>query len=156
MDKKKVTIFIDTNVFIIDLRYKSDVNFEINRSFLDYVAKQGKGITSIINLLEVCGILSFNLNRQQILELFHYFPDKYKIDIIPSDDIESFLPEVSVKDIMDVIYKKSGFGDALIAYIINSFLTEKTVFVSWDAGHFKNLLSIKTLTPKEFLLSGLK
>lgn len=151
MDKKKVTIFIDTNVFIIDLRYKHDINFRTNRDFLDFVAKQGKGITSIINLLEVCGILSFNLNQQQILELFHYLPARYKIDIVPSNDIDSFLPEVSIKAIMDIIYKKAGFGDALIAHFIKDFLTEKAVFVSWDAVHFKNLLSIKTLTPKEFL-----
>lgn len=151
MDKKKVTIFIDTNVFIIDLRYKNDINFKINREFLDFIAKYGKGITGIINLLEVCGILSFNLNQQQILELFHYFPEKYKIDIIPSNDLDSFLPETSVKAVMDMIYKKASFGDALIANFIKEFLTENPIFVSWDAVHFKDLLPVKTVTPKEFL-----
>ncbi len=154
MDKKKVTVFIDTNVFIIDLRYKNDINFKTNRDFLDFIAKQGKGITSNINLLEVCGILSFNLNQQQILELFHYFPAKYKIDIIPSNDIDSFIPKTSIREIMNMIYKKASFGDALIANFIKSFLTKNTIFVSWDAVHFKNLLAIKTLTPKEFLIEG--
>ena len=155
MDKKKVAIFVDTNVFVIDLRYRHDINFKKNRDFLDLLVRYGKGMTSIINLLEVCGILSFNLNRQQLLELFYYFPKKYKINIIPSHDMDYLLPEIPVKTVMDMIYKKASFGDALIANLVNRFLTEKTVFVSWNALHFKNLLSVKALTPDEFLLSKL-
>jgi len=108
-------------------------------------------MTSIINLLEVCGILSFNLNRQQVLELFYYLPKKYGIDIIPSNDIDSFLPEASVKNTMDIICKKASLGDALVANLINHSLDEKGLFVSWDAEHFKRLLSMKVLTPKEFM-----
>ena len=153
MDTKKTTVFIDTNIFVIDLRYKDDVNFKINRSFLDLIAVKGRGVTSIINLLELCGILSFNLNQRQITELFHYFPLRYTIDIIPSNSIDFPLPEIAVKDIMEIIYKKASFGDALIAHSIKEHLKENTVFVSWDAAHFKHLLSVKTMTPKEFLLS---
>ena len=74
MDKKKCLIFIDTNVFIIDLRYKRDKHFRKNRAFLDFIASSSKGVTSIFNLLEICGILSFNLNRQQLMELFYFLP----------------------------------------------------------------------------------
>lgn len=151
MDTKKITVFIDTNIFVIDLRYKDDVNFKINRSFLDLIAVKGRGVISIINLLELCGILSFNLNQRQITELFHYFPLRYTIDVIPSNSIDSPFPETAIKDIMELIYKKASFGDALIANVINSYLKENSIFVSWDAVHFKHLLSIKTMTPKEFL-----
>ena len=120
MDTKKITVFIDTNIFVIDLRYKDDVNFKINRSFLDIIAVKGRGVTSIINLFELCGILSFNLNQRQITELFHYFPLRYTIDIIPSNSIDSPLPEIAVKDILEIIYKKASFGDALIANLVNS------------------------------------
>lgn len=152
MDKKKSPVFIDTNVFVIDLRYKDDANFRINRNFLDFVSEHGKGSTSILNLLELCGILSFNLNQQQISELFHYFSSKYRVGIIPSDNIESFI-EIPAKDIMDIIYKKASFGDALIAHSIKEHLKENTVFVSWDAAHFKHLLPVKAMTPKEFLMA---
>ncbi len=104
MDKKKVTVFIDTNVFIIDLRYRNDSNFKTNRDFLDFIAKYVRGITSIVNLLEICGILSFNLNRQQIQELFYYLPERYRIRIIPSHDMDSILPETHIKAVMDIIY----------------------------------------------------
>lgn len=153
MDKKKVTVFIDTNVFIIDLRYRNDSNFEINRAFLDFIAKHGRGITSIVNLLEICGILSFNLNRQQIQELFYYLPERYRIKIIPSYDMNSCLPETHIKSIMDIIYRKASLGDALIANIFNSYVTGKAVFISWDAEHFKNLLPVEAITPHAFLLS---
>lgn len=151
MDKKTGVVVIDTNVFIIDLRYQNDINYKTNRSFLDFISKYGKGMTSLVNLLEVCGILSFNLNQRQILELFYYLPEKYGIEIIPSHDIGDFLPDASVKDIMDIIGRKASLGDALIANIINRSLDEKSVFVSWDAEHFKGLLSIKALTPREFM-----
>lgn len=153
MDKKKVTVFIDTNIFIIDLRYKNDTNFKTNRDFLDFIEKYGKGITSIINLLEICGILSFNLNRQQIHELFYYLPEKYRIGIIPSHDMDLIFPETHIKAMMDIIYRKASLGDALIANIVNNNVTGKTVFISWDAEHFKNLLSIEVASPREFLSS---
>jgi len=151
LDKKKTAVFIDSNIFIIDLRYKNDINYKTNRDFLDFIARNGKGITSIINLLEVCGILSFNLNRQQTLELFYYLPEKYGVEIIPSPNIDSFLPATSLKDLMDIICKKASLGDALIANLIEDLLKGKALFVTWDAEHFTRLLSMKVLTPREFL-----
>lgn len=47
--KKKPLIFIDTNIFLIDLRYPCDINYRENREFLDFIEKNG-GVTSIINL----------------------------------------------------------------------------------------------------------
>lgn len=55
-------IVVDTNVFVIDLRYPRDRHFSVNRRFLHGLAQTGKGGTTILNVLEVCGILSFNLN----------------------------------------------------------------------------------------------
>lgn len=154
MDKEKGRIFIDTNVFVIDLRYGKDKNFQKNRVFLDFIAEDGRGISSIFNLLEICGILSFNLNQQQISELFYYLPVKYNIGVVPSHDMDSFLPAMSVDTIMDVIYNKASLGDALIANFVKRNLLQATVFVSWDAPHFQGLLSVETLTPREFLLQG--
>jgi hypothetical protein len=37
---------------------------------LDYVAKEGHAATTIFNLLELCGILSFNLNDEQAVFRF--------------------------------------------------------------------------------------
>jgi len=154
LDKKKGLTFIDTNVFIIDLRYKRDKHFRKNRAFLDFIASGSKGVTSIFNLLEICGILSFNLNRQQLMELFYFLPEKYKVDVMPSNSIDSYIPALSVREIMDIMYGKAGFGDALIAGFVKRSFSEETVFVSWDAVHFKDLLPMKVYTPEDFLAIG--
>lgn len=49
-------IFIDTDVFVIDLRYKNDKKYKQNKTFLDIILKinddAGKATTSIFNLLD--------------------------------------------------------------------------------------------------------
>jgi len=115
-----VNLFIDTNIFIIDLRYPRDRHFKINRLFLDFVP-----------LL--------------------LFPPKYNVEIIPSHELDSFLPETSVKAVVEMIYEKASSGDALVANIAKGSLTEGAIFVSWYALHFKHLLSVKALTPMEFM-----
>ncbi len=44
MGSKEDLVLIDTNIFVIDLRYKRDIHYEINRTFLTYIAKKEKGI----------------------------------------------------------------------------------------------------------------
>ncbi|MBI4653739.1 MAG: PIN domain-containing protein [Nitrospirae bacterium] len=153
MDKdKKPLIFIDTNVFLLDLRYTNDVNYKHNRKFLDNIMING-GITSIINLLEVCGILSYNLNQQQLKEFFYYFPQRYNLEIVPTSELNSTLPEFYIKDIMETIYQKSSFGDAMIINAIKPHITKNSLFITWDAKHFKDALPIRVITPIEFLKS---
>lgn len=65
MGPKEDLVLVDTNIFVIDLRYKRDKNYETNRAFLDYMGEKRNGFTTIVNLLELCGILSFNLNEKQ-------------------------------------------------------------------------------------------
>jgi hypothetical protein len=72
---KQELVLVDTNIFVIDLRYKRDKNFKINRIFLDNIARGKNGFTTIVNLFELCGILSFNLNENQLAELWFYFQD---------------------------------------------------------------------------------
>jgi len=142
---------IDTSVFVIDLRYKRDRNFAANRAFLERVAQERSGATSIFNLLEVCGILSFNLNEKQLRELFFYFPEHYQVDVLPHASLDSLMPAFKTADLFDVIARKAGFGDALIIGAIEKHLPGAACFVSWNARHFKRRLSIPSQTPAEFL-----
>ena len=64
---------IDTNVFVIDRRYRRDRNYAANRRFLDAVKRERSGFTTMINLLELCGILSFNLNDHQLQTVWEGF-----------------------------------------------------------------------------------
>jgi len=46
---------------------------------------------------------------------------------------------------------KTGFGDALIVSAIEKYVPGAARFVSWNAQHFRDRLSIPALTPREFL-----
>ncbi len=64
--------------------------------------------------------------------------------------MDIFLPNTSVKTVIDIIHKKARFGDALMANILYDSMSERTVFVSWDTFPFKQLISASALTPEEF------
>lgn len=55
-------IFINTDVFVIDLRCHRDRKYQENRMFLKLIDKGTKATKSYYNILETCGILSYNLN----------------------------------------------------------------------------------------------
>ena len=115
------------------------------------MAQEQTGVTSIFNLLEVCGILSFNLNEKQIEELFFYFPEHYHVEVLPHASLQSLLPALRTSDIFSIILRKASFGDALISATIEKHVAVTARFVSWNAHHFAGRLSIPSLTPREFL-----
>lgn len=147
-------IFVDSDVLLIDLRYRRDPKYKENAAFLAGL-KHGKqqGITSIFNVLEVCGILSYNLNEQQLLNLYCHLPTHYNLQIYPPS--KEYLPRLTVKSILAIISKKASFGDALIIYTIRNMGPLVSHYVSWNARHFLQQLSIPALTPAEALETGI-
>jgi len=136
---------------VIDLRYKRDRHFQRNQSFLDSVARIGNGFTTIVNLLELCGILSFNLNHDQLLDLWTYFHDRYKISVLPEPDLHSVLPGIEINRLFDILSKKCSFGDALMLSVAEKYLSFVATMVTWDSEHFKDTYGGKVLTPAEYM-----
>lgn len=153
MGSKETLILIDTNIFIIDLRYKRDANYNVNRSFLSTIARSRIGFTTIINLLEVCGILSFNLNQNQLMDLWTYFEERYKVSVVPSADLQSEFPSIENSRLFDTITKKISFGDALMIGVAQKLLPFVKTMVTWDKEPFKDKYSGEVLTPEEFILN---
>jgi len=60
---------LKSDIFVRDLRFLRDRDYGANRRFLEALRTAKNGVTTLYNLLEVCGILSFNLNSQQLKEL---------------------------------------------------------------------------------------
>jgi len=148
---KPELILIDTNIFVIDLRYKRDTNYQVNQKFLSTAAQSGNGFTTIVNLLELCGILSFNLNQNQLLDLWTYFQDRYKITVLPEPDIQSAFPGIEISRLFDIMCKKTSFGDALMMAVAEKHLPFVKTIVTWDSEHFKDRYSGKVLTPDEYM-----
>ncbi len=151
MGSKQELILIDTNVFVIDLRYKRDTNFRLNKSFLSFVAQSGNGFTTIVNLLELCGILSFNLNQDQLHDLWTYFQDRYKITVLPEPNLQNDFPSIEINRLFGILRKKTPFGDALMISVAEKYLSFVSTMVTWDNEHFKDKFAGKILTPDEFL-----
>ena len=151
MDTQNELTVVDTPSFIIDLRYQRDAHFTINRAFLDHVAQTGTGAITTFTLLEVCGILSFNLNNTQLRELFAYFPQRYSVEVLPHATLQSPLPAVQTGDLFDIMLRKASFGDALIVAAVERHLPRAARFVSWNARHFVGRLSLPVQTPEEFM-----
>lgn len=154
LDTQSGLILVDTNVFVIDLRYSRDQHYAANRRFLRKLAQAGRGATTIFNVLEVCGILSFNLNSQQLQELFHHFSQKYRVQVLPFADLDRSLPVLTGADLFGYLKQKASFGDALLMATIATHVPDATHFISWDTAHFRGKLSISVLTPNEFLRSS--
>ena len=153
MGPKQDLVLIDTNIFVIDLRYKRDVYYKTNRAFLDYMAKKRTGFTTIVNLLELCAILSFNLNEKQLNELWFYFQDRYQVSVLPVPSLETNFPTIGIKELFDLLKTKTSLGDALMVSVAKSHLPFISTMVTWDNLHFENIFPGTVLTPEEFKIS---
>ncbi len=155
MGPKQDLVLVDTNVFVIDLRYKRDANYEINRAFLDRIAERRNGFTTVVNLLELCGILSFNLNEQQLIELWVYFQDRYAVAVLPVPSFETNFPAIEIHEVFDLMKSRASLGDALMISAAKKHLPFVSTMVSWDDIRFKIIFPGTVLTPEKYL-KGLK
>lgn len=144
-------LLIDSDVFIIDRRYRKDPKHEVNKGFLDFVHEKEK-YTTIFNLLEITGILSYNLSTSDIEEFYYAFANYYKINIISpvtnSLSAESFMSELT-NDIFEIIKKKMNFGDALI--LKTAIDNHINMYVGWNIRHFKAKARMIFYTPVDYL-----
>ena len=151
MDPGQELVLIDTNVFVMDLRYRRDPNFDMNRRFLDGVALSERGFTTLVNLFELCGILSFNLNHEQLNNFWVHFPRKYSVNVLPTPDFEAQCPVVEQKSVFEFIGKRTAFGDAMMAATVERYLPFISTVVTWDKEHLQKVFQTTVLTPKEYL-----
>lgn len=77
---------------MLALRYRGDASTSENDRFLDLLAERGDGITSLVNVLETCGVLSFNLNRRQLRSLHAYFGRRFAVKVVPERAEGGFVP----------------------------------------------------------------
>lgn len=146
---KRLRVLIDTDVFVIDLRYPRDSRYSENKAFLECV-KRGElaAWTTLYNLMEVCGILSFNLSPQSLQELFIGFAAQFSVTILFPNGREEevcFAPA----EILEIMKRKLSFGDALIAEVAQRHRRRLDLFVTWNAVHFEGKLPIKAVTPNQ-------
>ncbi len=151
MDAGQELVLIDTNVFAIDLRYHRDPNYTQNRCFLDGIELSDRGFTTLVNLLELCGILSFILNRNQLNDLWVHFSRKYGVSVLPTPDLRAQSPVVEQKRLFELTASRTSFGDALMVATAERYLPFVPTLVTWDKEHLQDIFEGTVLTPKDYL-----
>ena len=144
-------ILVDANVFVMDLRYERDRAFGDNRAFLDALAQSGQGGVTLYTLLEVAGVLSFNLNPRQLRELTVHFPRRYHVAVLPPLDLAAEVPTASVGAVLARMAGRCGLGDALTAELVERLAPPDSCFVTWDVEHFRGRTTLAVQSPNEWL-----
>lgn len=146
---RKPGVLIDTDVFLIDLCYSRDSKYLDNKLFLKHVRDtKFTGWTTIYNVMEICGILSFNLSPQSLQELFIGFAVKFNVNILfPEDEKEKvcFAPA----QILEVMQYRLSFGDALIVELAQEHARNIDFVVSWNAAHFQGKFPARACMPNQ-------
>lgn len=144
-------IFVDSNLFVMDLRYPDDRDYHTNKRALTRLARQGRGTTSVLNVLEICGILSFNLSVAALHALYVHFARRYRMTLVPGGGYDTHLPAPTARDILATMEKRMALKDAEIALVVEQHASNLDAFVTWNAKHFAGKLPVPALTPREWL-----
>ena len=105
----------------------------------------------MVNLLEICGILSFNLNERQLRALYRHFARRFGVRIVPEDRDGRAVVPATPSEVLTLMASKMSFGDALVASAVLRWAPAAESFVSWDAKHFEGKVATRVVTPVEFL-----
>jgi predicted nucleic acid-binding protein len=143
-------IFIDTDIFVIEKLFKNDNRCVVTHKFLNSDSKEK--CTSIFNLFELLGIVSFNLSTTDLKKLLKGFSEVYNIKILfPETSYAS--PDDFVEQLFDNVFEKitmkMSFSDALILNVAEEHSCSK--FVTWNVKHFEGRTDIPVKTPEEML-----
>ena len=144
-------IFVDSDVFLIDIRYAQDRRFDANARFLQRLRARGDGMTTIFNVLEICGVLSFNLNSRQLMELYAYLPVQYKIGVVPSHGPAAATPRLPAAALLRVMRQRASLGDAQVIALLRTMQPTPDLLVTWNTVHFAGRLEGTLRTPADAL-----
>jgi hypothetical protein len=146
-------ILLDADTLLLDIRYPRDARFAMNERLLKTLKERGlaRG-TTLYALLEVIGVLSFNLPTDQIQRLYSLLPGRYGLQVLPTLNANQEAPTFALSAILAQMEKKMAVGDTFQALYIQHFAPQATCLLSWNARHFHQKLSVPALTPEEWLV----
>ncbi len=145
-------IFLDSNIFIIDRFFPRDQNYSANRSFLDRLEqKESGGQLPYYTLLEICGVISFNLSEKEQQIWLYSFTELYNVSVL--DPFEAVKDVKTLGDhyygITPYIMKKMTFGDAI--FLREAELYGASTIVTWNTRHFSGRTAISLSTPATWI-----
>jgi hypothetical protein len=145
---------IDSDVFLIDCRYQRDPKYGVNRQFLDELAaRQVERATTVFNVLEICGVLTYNLNPDQLRMFYAGFAKQYDVRVLAPQLPQRYghqMIDLLAGRTLGVILRRVSFGDALALLTAESH-SDVTTIVTWNASHFVGKTRCQVVTPQAWL-----
>lgn len=144
-------ILLDSNIFIIDRFFKRDVHYAVNRQLVEALPTLDAAI-SLYGLLEICGLASFNLSKQELAQWFYHFDQSYAVSVLYPPDLERSAEQYFV-ELLDEMYQHFAQGMTFIDAVILSTAEAYQVshLITWNVKHFAGRTAIPVLTPEAFL-----
>lgn len=145
-------ILLDADILLIELRYKNDSRFPVNRQILENV-RSGvvrAGVT-VQALLEVVGVLSFNVSAARVPRLADLLCGQYRLTTIPDPQQHPGYAGCAIGELVSQMSQQMSLGDAVQAVQIAHNVAEVDCLLSWNARHFQNKIVVPVLTPPDWL-----
>lgn len=143
-------LLIGSDIFVLDLFYPTDPRAKANKAFL--ALDLPDRATTLFNLLEICGIASFNKSTEDIKRLFYEFHQLYDLKILYPEfgfsAAEDFLKHLTARTFSRILLRMN-FNDALILATAESFGV--STLVTWNVKPFESRTAMQVATPEAFL-----
>lgn len=148
-------VVIDSDVLLLAFTFFKDKRQTSNRTFLEAV-QTAQPATTIYNVMEVLGQLSFNLAPERLIQWQSWLVDTYQLTVIwmadagKKTEITSFQEELMDRPFQKMLTQHMAYMDALVLSLAER-APEVEYFVTWNAKHFKGKTKLSVLTPEEYL-----
>lgn len=148
-------VIVDTDVLLLAFAFHRDERQEINQQFFRML-QYAEPATTIYNLMEFIGQMSFNLAPSRLTQWRTWLVDEFNLTILfpearRDQTADSFYrTEIFEQAFVKISREKMAYQDALILDLAERTLNVE-FFVTWNAKHFKNKSSLAVVTPAEYL-----
>ncbi len=148
-------VIIDSDVLLLAFAFVNDKKQEKNHLFLEKV-QTAQPATTIYNVMEVLGQLSFNLSPERLNQWNSWLVDAYQLTVIWMADEEIkmskeyFREELYERPYQKMRTMRMHFMDSLIISLAER-VPNAEYFVTWNAKHFKSKTNLTVLTPEQYL-----
>lgn len=148
-------VAIDTDVLLLAFAFRRDPRQSDNTEFLEQ-ALNAHPVTTVYNLMELLGNLSFNLSPERLAEWESWLIEPYRLTVVWPRVTENqsaevfFRAEIFERPFAMLREHRMAFLDALILHLVER-TPDVECLVTWNARHFKNKTTLQVLTPVEYL-----
>jgi hypothetical protein len=145
-------ILLDSDVLLIELRYKHDPRFARNQQALIQMTKDGIGLAIVLHtLLEVVGNMSFGVSKALIPGLPQKIIARLNLQVIPDAALNPGYAGCTFAELVAQMGHQMALADAVQAVQIAHHAPTASCLLTWNARHFVGKLIIPVLTPEEWL-----